>query len=217
MLCYTRHEPVGVCGQIIPWNFPMLMAAWKLGPALAAGCTVLLKPAEQTPLTALRLGELALEAGFPPGVVNVLTGDGSTGRGDRRAPGRGQDRLHRARPRWAARSAPRRAARSSASRSSSAASRPTSSSPTPTSRRRSPARSTASTSTPARPATPAAGCSCTATSSTRWSSALADAGGGLAAGPGTREGHPARPRRLGRAAASACCPTSSRAARRAPS
>jgi acyl-CoA reductase-like NAD-dependent aldehyde dehydrogenase len=79
MLCYTRREPVGVCGQIIPWNFPMMMAAWKLGPALAAGCTVLLKPAEQTPLSALRLGELALEAGFPPGVINVITGDGSTG------------------------------------------------------------------------------------------------------------------------------------------
>jgi acyl-CoA reductase-like NAD-dependent aldehyde dehydrogenase len=79
MLCYTRKEPVGVCGQIIPWNFPMLMAAWKLGPALAAGCTVVLKPAEQTPLTALRLGELALEAGIPPGVLNVVTGDGSTG------------------------------------------------------------------------------------------------------------------------------------------
>jgi acyl-CoA reductase-like NAD-dependent aldehyde dehydrogenase len=79
MHCYTRQEPVGVCGQIIPWNFPMLMAAWKLGPALAAGCTVLLKPAEQTPLTALRIGELALEAGIPAGVVNVLTGDGSTG------------------------------------------------------------------------------------------------------------------------------------------
>ncbi len=79
MLCYTRREPVGVCGQIIPWNFPMLMAAWKLGPALAAGCTVILKPAEQTPLSALRLGELALEAGIPAGVINVLTGDGSTG------------------------------------------------------------------------------------------------------------------------------------------
>jgi acyl-CoA reductase-like NAD-dependent aldehyde dehydrogenase len=79
MLCYTRKEPVGVCGQIIPWNFPMLMAAWKLGPALAVGCTVVLKPAEQTPLTALRLGELALEAGIPPGVVNVVTGDGETG------------------------------------------------------------------------------------------------------------------------------------------
>ncbi len=79
MLCYTRKEPVGVCGQIIPWNFPLLMAAWKLGPALAAGCTVVLKPAEQTPLSALRLGELALEAGIPAGVLNVLTGDGETG------------------------------------------------------------------------------------------------------------------------------------------
>jgi acyl-CoA reductase-like NAD-dependent aldehyde dehydrogenase len=79
MHCYTRKEPVGVCGQIIPWNFPMLMAAWKVGPALAAGCTVVLKPAEQTPLTALRIGELALEVGIPNGVLNVLTGDGETG------------------------------------------------------------------------------------------------------------------------------------------
>jgi acyl-CoA reductase-like NAD-dependent aldehyde dehydrogenase len=79
MHCYTRREPVGVCGQIIPWNFPLLMACWKLGPALAAGCTTVLKPAEQTPLSALRLGELALEAGLPAGVINVLTGDGTTG------------------------------------------------------------------------------------------------------------------------------------------
>jgi acyl-CoA reductase-like NAD-dependent aldehyde dehydrogenase len=79
MFAYTRREPVGVAGQIIPWNFPLLMAAWKIGPALAAGCTIVLKPAEQTPLTALRLGELALEAGIPAGVLNVLTGDGSTG------------------------------------------------------------------------------------------------------------------------------------------
>jgi len=79
MLCYTRREPVGVCAQIVPWNFPLLMAAWKIAPALAAGCTIVLKPAEQTPLTALRLGELALEVGFPPGVLNVLTGDGETG------------------------------------------------------------------------------------------------------------------------------------------
>ncbi len=79
MHCYTRKEPVGVCGQIIPWNFPMMMAAWKLGPALAAGCTVVLKPAEQTPLTALRIGELALQAGIPAGVLNVLTGEGDTG------------------------------------------------------------------------------------------------------------------------------------------
>jgi phenylacetaldehyde dehydrogenase len=75
---YTRREPVGVVGQIIPWNFPLAMAAWKLGPALATGCTVILKPAEQTPLTALRLGELIAEAGFPPGVVNILTGYGET-------------------------------------------------------------------------------------------------------------------------------------------
>ncbi|HEY4428210.1 MAG TPA: aldehyde dehydrogenase family protein [Solirubrobacteraceae bacterium] len=79
MHCYTRREPVGVCAQIVPWNFPLLMAAWKIAPALAAGCTIVLKPAEQTPLTALRLGELALEVGFPPGVLNVLTGDGETG------------------------------------------------------------------------------------------------------------------------------------------
>src|ERR1700678_2379410 len=76
---YTLREPLGVVGQIIPWNFPLLMAAWKLGPALATGNCVVLKPAEQTPLSALRVGELALEVGFPPGVINVLTGDGSTG------------------------------------------------------------------------------------------------------------------------------------------
>ncbi|NOS99985.1 MAG: aldehyde dehydrogenase family protein [Phycisphaerales bacterium] len=76
--CYTKREPVGVCGQIIPWNFPMLMAAWKWGPALACGNTVILKPAEQTPLTALRLGELAMEAGFPPGVINIVNGFGET-------------------------------------------------------------------------------------------------------------------------------------------
>ena len=73
---YTAREPVGVVGQIIPWNFPLLMAAWKLGPALACGCTVVLKPAEQTPLSALRLGELFCEAGFPDGVVNIVTGLG---------------------------------------------------------------------------------------------------------------------------------------------
>jgi acyl-CoA reductase-like NAD-dependent aldehyde dehydrogenase len=79
MHVYLRREPVGVVGAIIPWNFPLLMAAWKLAPALAAGCTAVLKPAEQTPLTALRLGELALEAGLPPGVINVVPGYGDTG------------------------------------------------------------------------------------------------------------------------------------------
>src|ERR1700686_5344709 len=77
-LSYTVKEPVGVVGQIIPWNFPLLMAAWKIAPALAAGCTVVLKAAEQTPMTALRLGGLIQEAGFPPGVVNILTGFGET-------------------------------------------------------------------------------------------------------------------------------------------
>lgn len=76
--CYTRHEPVGVVGQIIPWNFPILMQAWKLGPALATGNTVVMKPAEQTPLTALRIGQLIVEAGFPPGVVNIVPGYGPT-------------------------------------------------------------------------------------------------------------------------------------------
>ena len=75
---YTRREPVGVVGQIIPWNFPLLMAAWKLGPALATGCTVVLKPAEQTPLSALLLAEMIAEAGFPNGVVNVVPGYGET-------------------------------------------------------------------------------------------------------------------------------------------
>ncbi len=75
---YTLREPVGVVGQIIPWNFPLLMAAWKLGPALAAGNCVVLKPAEQTPLSALRLGELIQEAGIPDGVVNIVTGFGET-------------------------------------------------------------------------------------------------------------------------------------------
>ena len=75
---YTVREPVGVVGQIIPWNFPLVMAAWKLGPALAVGCTCILKPAEQTPLSALRLGELIQEAGFPDGVVNIVPGYGET-------------------------------------------------------------------------------------------------------------------------------------------
>src|SRR5712692_9921575 len=76
--CYTRHEPLGVVGQIIPWNFPLLMQAWKWGPSLATGCTIVLKPAEQTPLTALRVAALAQEAGFPDGVINVVPGFGPT-------------------------------------------------------------------------------------------------------------------------------------------
>ncbi|RDD40374.1 Retinal dehydrogenase 2 [Trichoplax sp. H2] len=77
-MTYTRHEPIGVCGQIIPWNFPLLMASWKLAPALACGNVVVLKPAEQTPLSVLYLCHLAVEAGFPPGVINVVPGYGPT-------------------------------------------------------------------------------------------------------------------------------------------
>jgi acyl-CoA reductase-like NAD-dependent aldehyde dehydrogenase len=74
----VRHEPVGVCGLIVPWNYPMYMASWKVAPALAAGNTAILKPASYSPITALRLGELALEAGIPPGVLNVITGPGGS-------------------------------------------------------------------------------------------------------------------------------------------
>jgi acyl-CoA reductase-like NAD-dependent aldehyde dehydrogenase len=73
---YTRHEPVGVCGQIVPWNYPISLMAWKLGPALACGNTIVLKPAEQTPLSALYIASLINEAGFPPGVVNIVPGYG---------------------------------------------------------------------------------------------------------------------------------------------
>ncbi len=76
-LLYTRREPVGVCGLIVPWNFPLAIAAWKIAPALAAGCTVIVKPASETPVTALMLADLVQEAGFPPGVFNVITGPGS--------------------------------------------------------------------------------------------------------------------------------------------
>ena len=79
--CYPRREPVGVVGQIIPWNFPALMTAWKWGPALAAGCTIVMKPAEQTPLTCLRMARLAQKAGFPDGVINVVPGYGPTAGG----------------------------------------------------------------------------------------------------------------------------------------
>ncbi|XP_078621849.1 aldehyde dehydrogenase 1A1-like isoform X1 [Branchiostoma floridae x Branchiostoma japonicum] len=78
MFCYTRHEPVGVCGQIIPWNYPLSMFTWKIGPALACGNTIVMKPAEQTPLSALYMGKLFMEAGFPPGVINVVPGYGPT-------------------------------------------------------------------------------------------------------------------------------------------
>jgi aldehyde dehydrogenase (NAD+) len=83
----TRKEPVGVVGQVIPWNFPLLMQAWKLAPALAAGCTIVMKTAEQTPLSGLRVAELINEAGFPPGVVNIVSGQGDIGAHLARHPG----------------------------------------------------------------------------------------------------------------------------------
>ena len=106
MLVYTRKEPVGVCGQIIPWNFPLLMAIWKVAPALAAGCTTVLKPAEQTPLSALRLGELALEAGIPPGCSTSSPATARPARRSSTTPASTRSRSP-ARPRSAARSARR--------------------------------------------------------------------------------------------------------------
>ena len=77
-MTYTRKEPVGVVGQIIPWNYPVAMLAWKWAPALAAGCTIVMKPAEQTPLSALHMAALSKEAGYPKGVINVIPGYGPT-------------------------------------------------------------------------------------------------------------------------------------------
>jgi phenylacetaldehyde dehydrogenase len=91
---YMRREPIGVVGAIIPWNFPLLMCGYKLGPSLAAGCTVVLKPAEQTPLSALRLAGVIREVGFPPGVVNVVTGFGETAGARWRIPA-STDHVHR--------------------------------------------------------------------------------------------------------------------------
>src|SRR3989454_1560947 len=84
---YTLREPVGVVGMIVAWNFPLLLGSWKLGPALACGCTIVMKPAEQTPLTTLRFGELAIEAAVPPGVLNIVTGGPETGKAIVRHPG----------------------------------------------------------------------------------------------------------------------------------
>ena len=148
------YEPVGVCGQIIPWNFPLLMLAWKIAPALAAGNTVVLKPAEFTSLTALLFAEICQEIGLPPGVVNIVTGDGARARRWSRI--RTSTRSPSpARPRSAGSSARRPRARARSCRSSWAASRPSSSSTTPTSTARSKASWTRSGSTRARSAAPA--------------------------------------------------------------
>ena len=159
-------RPLGVAGQIIPWNFPLLMLAWKLAPALAAGNTVVLKPAETTPLTALLFCEVLRQAELPPGVVNIVTGAGEP------APRWSRTRTWTrspspARPRWARRSSARSRAPARSSRSSSAARPRTSSSTTRRSTRRSRASSTASSSTRATSAARARGCSCRSRSSSR--------------------------------------------------
>ena len=172
-LSYTLRQPVGVVGQIIPWNFPLLMLAWKWGPALACGNTIVMKLAEQTPLTGMRMAELALEAGFPDGVINVLNG---YRRNHRRRPGRpsrrGQDRLHR--PRRYGQDHPEGRRRHAEARHLRAGRQE----PQRHLRRRrhgrrpSPAPSTPSTSTAASAAPPAAGCSSrrrsTRSSSSAW-------------------------------------------------
>ena len=159
LLFYSLKEPVGVCGQIVPWNYPLLMATWKLAPALAAGCTIVLKPDAQTPLTAIRLAELATEVGFPAGVVNVLPGDGpTTGAAIVRHPG--VDKVAFTGSTATGGEIMRLASiRSSASRSSWAGRARTSSSPTPTWPTRFRAPSGRSTTRPGRAARPARGCS----------------------------------------------------------
>ena len=154
---FPGTRPAGVCGQIIPWNFPLLMLAWKIAPALAAGNTVVLKPAEYTPLTALAFAEICVEGGLPAGVVNIVTGDGATGAAlvEHRASTRSPSP---ARPRSAARSARRPPGRARSSRSNSAASRRSSCSRTPISTARSKASSTRSGSTRDRSAAPGRGC-----------------------------------------------------------
>ena len=151
----TFHEPLGVVGVIVPWNFPMPIAGWGFAPALAAGNTVVLKPAELTPLTAMRLGELALEAGLPEDVFQRPARQGVGRRAaPRRAPGRAQDRVHRLDGRRQAGDGRAAPSGSSGSPSSSAARAPTSSSPTPTWSGPRPPRPTPSSTTPARTAAP---------------------------------------------------------------
>ena len=159
-------RPLGVAGQIIPWNFPLLMLAWKLAPALAGGNTVVLKPAETTPLSALLFCDVLRQAELPPGVVNIVTGDGRTGRRARRRPTSTRSRSQ-ARRRSARRSSGGSRAPARSSRSSSAARRRTSSSTTRRSTRRSRGSSTASTSTRATSAARARGSSCRSRSRSR--------------------------------------------------
>ena len=215
-LDFTLREPIGVVGLIVPWNFPMLMASWKLGPALAAGNTCILKPASWTPLSAIRLGELALEAGFPPGVVNVVTGPGGTaGAAIAGHPGigkvafTGETTTGQEIMRLAAGNV-KKVSLELGGKS------PTSCSPTPTSSGSRASRPTRSSTTAARTAAPGAGSSSSARSTIGWSSCSSrrPAGSRLATRPTTRP-------RWGRwstpASGSACSTTSGSGATRAPS
>ena len=168
----ANPKPIGVAAQVIPWNFPLMMLAWKIAPALACGNTVVLKPAETTPLTALVFAEICQQAGLPAGVVNIVTGAGDTGQAAGRPRRRRQGRLHRldrGRPRD--REDPRRHEKNG-SPSSSAARPPTSCSTTPRSTRPSKASSAASSSTRVTCVAPARGCSCRSRSPTKYSTGL---------------------------------------------
>ena len=186
-------EPIGVVACITPWNFPLAMITRKAGPAIAAGCTVVLKPASQTPFSALALAELAERAGVPKGVFNVITGSATEIGGElTQQPDRPQAVVHRLdRDRQAADGAVRDA-RSRSCRSSSAATRRSSCSTMRIWMRRSRARSRRSTATPARPASARTGCSCRTRSTTRSPAKLAD--GGAEAEAGARHSTPARRR-----------------------
>ena len=194
-LSLVTREPIGVVAAIVPWNYPLIITAWKLGAALATGNSVVLKPASQSPLTALRLAELAAEAGLPDGVLNVVPGPGAViGDGPRAPPRRRQDRLHGLdRGRQVAAAGGRRDRTSRPSRSSSVARARRSSSPTSATSRRPRRRSGGgSSTTPARPATPARGSSSIAASARSWSSGSRTSAGRLAPGepldPATRLG-----------------------------
>ena len=168
LLHYTLREPVGVAGQIVPWNYPLMLATWKLAPGLAAGCTLVLKPDPATPLTALRLAQLATEVGFPPG---SSTSSRATGRRSARTSFamRASTRSRsRARRRPARRSCGSPPSRSSGSRSSSAASPRASCSPTPTSTTRFAAPSGRSTTRAGRAARRGPACWSKGRSTTRW-------------------------------------------------
>ncbi len=202
-------EPVGVCGLIVPWNYPMLMAAQKVAPALATGCTVVLKPAEQTPLTALRMAALAEQAGIPAGVFNVVTGYGTeAGQPLLTHPGVDKISFTGSKDDRHSTSSARVPINSSGSRSSSAARARTSCSPTPPSNAPCPARRWASSATRARCARQAVVCSCTARSTTTCSQGMTDFAAGMRLGSGLDPDDHDGSTRVGSSSAIGCRATS---------